>query len=240
MSGLDKIVLAIDTSDGPEMERLFGVAKTAAVRAKLGLELATATSWGYLSRQAEDFGVPWIADAKLHDIPNTVAAAVRNLVALPHPPFAITMHASAGEDALRAAQQAAGDVMILAVTVLTSIPYGEAEDMYVSALAHKPSDELCVGLGRTVEYMASRAASAEVGGVVCSAHEIAEVKPYGLFCMVPGTRSAGADAHDQKRTATPGEAIAAGADLLVIGRQVTASDDPFAEIDRLEKEIEAA
>ena len=165
------------------------------------------------------------ADLKLHDIPNTVAAAVRALV--PLAPAYLNVHAAGGGDmmaaAARAAHEAAGDAglagpKILAVTVLTSLSEADLNDIGVNG---SPRDQ--------VLRLAALAAKNGMDGVVCSAEEVEmlrhEMGPK-FSLVVPGIRPAGAAQHDQKRVMTPEAAIAAGADVLVIGRAITQNPDP--------------
>lgn len=231
LSARERLILAIDTNDNVRARELGAVAKNAGAQTvKMGLELSTAESWLFCSRLAGLAGLDWVADAKLHDIPNTVRGAVSALSELPHPPVAITMHTSAGAEAMRAAQEAAGEIRMLGVTVLTSLDTREAADIYHTTV------------GRKVVEFGNDAIYAGLAGVVCSAQEVGDVKAImngDLFTMVPGTRSAGADRGDQARVMTPAEAVQAGADWLVIGRQITGAPDPAAAFEAVVTEIEA-
>ena len=171
------------------------------------------------------FGQDIFLDLKLHDIPNTVAAAVRALV--PLAPAYLNVHAAGGGDmmaaAARAAHEAAGDAglagpKMLAVTVLTSLSEADLNDIGVNG---SPRDQ--------VLRLAALAAKNGMDGVVCSAEEVEmlrhEMGPK-FSLVVPGIRPAGAAQHDQKRVMTPEAAIAAGADVLVIGRAITQNPDP--------------
>lgn len=164
-------------------------------------------------------------DVKLHDTPNTVglrAEKCKNSGA-----DIMTVHASGGIEMMMAAVQK-GPATILAITILTSIP----------------EEELTEPLKARVLYLARMAKLAGVHGIVCSAQEVGMLSKRpelnGLEFVVPGIRSAGKDAGDQKRIGTPGATIKAGATRLVIGRQLTDSKDPVAELDRIEAEIAAA
>jgi orotidine-5'-phosphate decarboxylase len=158
-------------------------------------------------------------DLKLHDIPNTVGAAAASAARLGA--SLLTVHATGGEAALRAAVAGAReDCGILAVTVLTSLDaaalggaWGRAE----------------VSVSDEVERLARIAAAAGAHGIVCSGHEAKRVRAaFGgaLRILVPGVRFAGGAAHDQSRVVTVGGAVEAGADYLVLGRAVTAAADP--------------
>lgn len=231
----ERLILAIDTSERAEAQRQVSIAKNAGARlVKLGLEISSATSWEYCSTLAADYDLDWVADAKLDDIPNTVAGAVKNIAGLDHPPFGITMHTNAGFESMKKAQEEAGDIIIFGVTELTSIPPEETMETYVIR-----ADGRAIGMKReeVVAARARKAANAGLKGVVASPKEVGMIKSIpqtsSLFAMIPGTRSPGADSHDQSNVATPAAAIANGADTLVIGRQVTQAENPalaFAQI----------
>lgn len=226
----ERIILAIDTSREADAERLARVAKEAGARfVKLGLELSSATSWRYCSELAASNGLDWVADAKLHDIPKTVVGTVKNITSQEHKPFGITMHTTAGREAMRAAQETAGEVKMLGVTILTSITEEEAQSTYRVPVSQK------------VLELATDAAEAGVAGVVASPKEVGMIKnneaTRGLFAMIPGTRSATAEVQDQARVGTPATAIQDGADLLVIGRQITQAEDPAQAYEALVAEI---
>lgn len=230
----ERVVLAVDTSERAEAERLITLAGEAGARfVKLGLEIQSATSWRECSEMAAAAGVEWVADAKLDDIPNTTASAVKNIVGFDHPPAAITIHANSGVESMRAAQDIAGEagVMMLGVTHLTSISEAETKQTY--------------RFGRNIMVGRRMLKMVEAGldGYVCSPREleaVVEKKPAfrSMFGMIPGTRSKGADAHDQKNTRTPAEAIEYGANLLVIGRQVTNAANPAEALQKVVTEIE--
>jgi orotidine-5'-phosphate decarboxylase len=157
-------------------------------------------------------------DLKLHDIPNTVAGAARSVAGLG--PRFLTVHAGGGADMVRAAVEAAPDVTIAAVTVLTSMSASALDDV---GLAGPPLD--------AVRRLAALAVGAGAGALVCSPQEVAAVRSEvgpGVVLITPGVRPVGADVGDQARVATPQQALADGADLLVIGRPITAAPDPGA------------
>ena len=131
LSSQERIILAIDASREDDARSLAALAKESGARfVKLGLELSSATSWRFCSELAAENELDWVADAKLDDIPNTVAATVRNIATLPLPPFGITMHTTAGKEAMEAAQEEAGNIKMLGVTVLTSIKDEEVRNIY--------------------------------------------------------------------------------------------------------------
>ena len=196
---------------------------------KVGSELFTATGPDAV-RAMRDRALDVFLDLKFHDIPNTVRGAVRSAAGLGA--TLVTVHASGGHDMLSAAAEGAGDRCgVLAVTVLTSLDsegLGRAWGREVGAV----DDEVL----RLVEL----ARSAGVHGIVCSAMEAAAVRAeYGevLDILVPGIRLEGGPAHDQARVATPAEAVAAGADYLVLGRAVTSAADPRAAMSRVKESL---
>ena len=181
---------------------------------KVGLELFLATGSGVVDAVRGDNEV--FLDLKLHDIPNTVAGATRSVARLR--PRYLTVHAGGGADMVRAAVEAAPDVTIAAVTVLTSMSQQTLLDV---GLAGPPMD--------AVRRLATLAVGAGAGALVCSPQEVAAVRAEvgpGIVLITPGVRPAGADVGDQARVATPQQALADGADLLVIGRPITAAADP--------------
>jgi orotidine-5'-phosphate decarboxylase len=209
----DRLILALDVDDIVAATRLLANLRPWFGVAKVGLELFTATGPdAVLAVAGEGFKV--FVDLKLHDIPTTVGRAAEVIGALGA--SYLTMHAAGGADMLSAgvhgldegARKAGLDPPVaLAVTILTSEGTASA-----TLLA-----------GRV-------AAAVEAGckGVVCAAADVAEVKALApqLLIVVPGIRPIGVPANDQARPATPAEAIAAGADLLVVGRAVTAAANP--------------
>lgn len=154
-------------------------------------------------------------DLKLHDIPNTVAGACRSVERFA--PEFLTVHASGGAAMIRAAAETLPDTKIVAVTILTSLSYQDLTDIGY--------------LGTPIEAvtrLASLAVTAGARAIVCSPIEVAAVRavvPSNITLITPGVRPAGVDAGDQSRVATPEQAIADGADLVVIGRPITGSSD---------------
>ena len=174
-------------------------------------------------------------DLKFHDIPNTVAGAVRSAKALGA--SMITVHASGGAAMLRAAVDAAGDqdeVSIMGVTVLTSLTGPEVAESW-------GRDE--VDPQAEVMRLAGLVEASGAHGIVCSGLEAAGVKRrFGsrLNLLVPGVRPAGEATQDQARVVTPGEAVRAGARYIVVGRAVTKAPDPAAAMDRINREMTEA
>ncbi|MGH3319140.1 MAG: orotidine-5'-phosphate decarboxylase [Streptosporangiaceae bacterium] len=167
-------------------------------------------------------------DLKLHDIPATVAEAARAVSALE--PAYLTVHAAGGAAMIRAAVDCAGpSTRITAVTVLTSL---SGDDLVASGVTTPPLD---VVLRRAV-----LAVSAGARAVVCSPREVAAVRAEvgpEVRLLTPGVRPAGYASHDQRRVAPPSETLAAGADLLVIGRPITDAADPGAAAGEMAAEL---
>ncbi|MGB3723454.1 MAG: orotidine-5'-phosphate decarboxylase [Pacificimonas sp.] len=213
---------------------LFCAVDTADLARACDLALAIAPHVGGLKLGLEfwnSFGAPGVAevmarapklrlflDLKLHDIPNTVAGAVR---ALENVEFDIlTVHASGGADMMRAAKQAAPEhSAVVGVTVLTSM---DDADLTAAGVADTADAQ--------VARLAALAKESGLDGIVCSPREVEARRADwadGLF-VVPGIRPTGADVGDQKRVMTPLEAMQAGAGLLVVGRPITAASEPAA------------
>lgn len=186
---------------------------------KIGLQLFCSAGRSVVSAVRDAGAERIFLDLKLHDIPNTVAGAVRALADLGVDE--LTIHTGGGQGMMAAAVAAAeGRLTLLGVTVLTSLDVGEL----AAVGAAGPPDALA-------ERRARLAAEAGVGGLVCSAAEVARIRDAvgpAVRLVTPGIRPAGASAGDQRRVATPAAAIRDGADLLVIGRAVTAAVDPEA------------
>jgi orotidine-5'-phosphate decarboxylase len=199
---------------------------------KVGLEAFVAEGPSLVGEVAAT-GPKVFLDLKLHDIPATVgravAAAARSGASM------VNVHASGGRAMLEAARDAAtraGLAKLVAVTLLTSID--------AKALADLPMAGHPEGIARRLALLAKQCA---LDGVVCSATDLAFVRDAcggGFLTVVPGIRPAGSEAGDQRRIATPAAAIEAGADLLVIGRPVTAAADPDAALGRVLEEVAAA
>lgn len=213
------VFCAIDTTDVALATAWVGVAAAAGFGIKIGKEFFAAHGPAAVRRLRPD-GIPLFLDLKLHDIPNTVAGAVRALVASVAPTF-LTVHASGGRAMLQAAVDAAGsDTGILAVTVLTSL---SADDLAATGI---------VGTAQAqVLRLAQLSAQCGVAGVVAAAHEIVALRQAlsrSIKLVIPGIRLPGAAADDQKRVMGPAEALLLGADWLVIGRPITQARDPQA------------
>ena len=196
---------------------------------KVGLELFTAE--GSAAVQAlKQRNKRVFLDLKLHDIPSTVARAVARARVLEVD--LLTLHATGGRPMMEAAAQAAeNDLTLLGVTVLTSMTSSDME--------HSWGREVD-SIEEEVVRLATLVRDSGVGGVVASVREAAPVKRAlgsDLVVVTPGIRFAGGDAHDQARVSTPGAAVAAGADYLVIGRSVTQAPDPAEALRRVHEEM---
>lgn len=212
------IAVALDAPDVETAARWAQAVTPYVSVVKVGLELFCRTGPSIVDVVRGGTGVGLFLDLKLHDIPNTVAGAACGVAKLK--PKYLTVHASGGRDMVRAAVDAAPDVTIAAVTVLTSLGDGALDEI---GLLGPPAD--------AVRRLATLAVAAGAGALVCSPQEVAAVRAEvgpGITLITPGVRPAGADAQDQARIATPERALADGADLLVIGRPITGAADPGA------------
>ncbi len=212
------IFCAIDLAD---VDAAYAVASQVAPYVgglKIGLEFFVANGPVGVQRLAR-LGLPLFLDLKLHDIPNTVAAAVRSAAAL-NVTF-LTIHISGGREMMRRAVEAAdGKVKLLGVTVLTSL---DEDDLTATGQALPLSGQVA-RLGKLgLEY--------GLDGLVCSPHEVPALRLTGgsaPILMVPGIRPADTHTQDQKRTMSPASAISTGATYVVIGRPITQAADPAA------------
>ena len=184
---------------------------------KLGLEFFCAHGHHGVHEIAH-IGLPIFLDLKLHDIPNTVAAAMQAIHVLE--PAIVTIHAAGGRAMMEDAKAAAGErCKVVAVTVLTSLDDRDLHRTGVSGNAHDQALRL-----------AELAQVAGLDGIVCSGHEVAAIHRQWKdgFLVVPGLRPANGQTADQKRTVTPREARDAGASVLVVGRPISRAEDPLA------------
>jgi orotidine-5'-phosphate decarboxylase len=197
---------------------------------KVGFELYAAGGMEFVSQLAS-FRKRVFLDLKLYDIGETVKRATRKICQSGAVTF-LTVHGS--RSVMRAAFEGRGEskVKLLAVTVLTSFDQEDLADLGYP-----------VAVSDLVELRVKNAVESGLEGVVCSPLEVARVRAVGgpgLTLVTPGVRSAGAGAGDQKRVATPAEALRNGADYLVIGRQVTRAADPRGAVEAILTEIDEA
>jgi orotidine-5'-phosphate decarboxylase len=214
----NRICAALDFAAWEQAEPFARAIAPAVGMLKVGLELFVAEGPAVV-RAAAALGRPVFLDLKLHDIPNTVEGAARSAAATGA--SLLTVHASGGAEMIRAAVRGAGGrLRVLAVTVLTSIDSAALETIGLAG----PPEAAVVRLARL-------AAGAGAGGLVCSPHEVAQVRAAvgpGPLLVVPGVRPPGAAKGDQARVATPAEAVRAGADVIVVGRPLRDAADPVA------------
>jgi orotidine-5'-phosphate decarboxylase len=232
-----KIIVALDVGSGEEALALVSGLKDARVF-KVGMELFTAEGPGLLKEIAR-LGKRVFLDLKFHDIPNTLAGAVR--CATRHDVYMLTLHTSGGKEMMaRAAEAAAQEAQrlgksrpyLLGVTVLTSFKEAELEEVGLFA-----------SVSEQVLRLASLAREAGLDGVVCSPQEIELIRTElgkDFLVVTPGIRPAWAAAQDQKRVMTPGEALKKGADYLVIGRPITHAASPQEAFLKIIEEIQKA
>jgi orotidine-5'-phosphate decarboxylase len=232
-SPADRLIVALDlpsaTAALDVVDELQGVCRWF----KVGMELYYAAGNSIVTRLRER-GFEVFLDLKLHDIPNTVAGAVRSVSCTGA--SLLTLHAAGGEKMIRAAVQAASRAdspRLLAVTVLTSM---DGTDLNATGVPDSPETQ--------VVRLAKLARGAGVAGLVCSPQEVAAVRQAvgdDTLLVVPGVRPAGtAGSDDQARVATPAHAIANGASMLVVGRPITQAADPAKAAAAILAEIQAA
>jgi orotidine-5'-phosphate decarboxylase len=233
----DRLFVALDVDDLKAADHLMSRMQGVVSQYKLGAQLLTAAGpEAVMHVRRRGFGVFY--DAKFHDIPRTVGAAVAAACRIGA--TIVNVHAGGGKDMMAAAAQAAVEVahklrqpktMVLGVTVLTSLTQAQL------------TRELGVRLRlqSQVVQLARLAKAAGLDGVVASPQEITAVRRAcgpDFVILTPGIRPAGASLNDQKRTMTPGQAMAAGADYLVVGRPVYEARDPLAVVRAIYQEME--
>ncbi len=227
------VFVALDT---PHLERALALANGVRPHVggiKLGLEFFSANGPGGIQAMAE-LGLPIFLDAKFHDIPNTVGRAVRAVAGLGL--TILNVHAAGGPAMLRAAREAVEAVqprpLLLGVTVLTSL-----DDSDLASIGHYgPTLALTERLGGLT-------LDCGLDGVICSPAEVTALRDRcgrSFKLVVPGVRPAGDVAGDQKRVTTPAQAIAAGANAIVIGRPITQANDPEKAAAAIAEEIGVA
>ncbi|MBI3415518.1 MAG: orotidine-5'-phosphate decarboxylase [Verrucomicrobia bacterium] len=218
------IIAALDVPSAQAARSLAAQIAPSVGAFKIGSELFTIAGTEIV-RELRAAGAAVFLDLKFHDIPNTVSKAVAAAVQLDVQ--MLTIHTSGGLEMMRAAEQSAQDAarqlgrpppLVLGVTVLTSMDAQQLTEIGLSS-----------NVGQQVERLATLAVKAGLRGLVCSPLEIValrELLPANIQLVTPGIRTGAEKADDQKRTLSAGEAMAAGADWLVIGRPIYASSDP--------------
>jgi orotidine-5'-phosphate decarboxylase len=227
----ERTFVALDTTDLVYALDLANALSGHVGGMKVGKEFFTACGPDGV-RAVTDCGMPVFLDLKFHDIPNTVAGAVKASLALS--PFMVNVHACGGETMMRAAAQSAeaageGRPLVLGVTVLTSMDESDLQGIGVES-----------SVPDQVLRLASLAQFSGMDGVVCSAREVEDLREHlgkEFKLVVPGIRPQWASSDDQKRIVTPAAAIAIGADYLVIGRPITGAGDPVEAADKIAAEI---
>ncbi len=211
------IAVALDAPDLQTAVAWAGACRNSVSTLKVGLETYLRDgAAGVAAIRAAAPDCDLFLDLKLHDIPNTVAGAARSIASLR--PDLLTVHASGGPAMIQAAAEALPNTKITAVTVLTSMSEGDVQAVGWAGTAEE-----------TVLQLARLAVSSGARALVCSPAEVGSVRAAvgaGVTLVTPGVRPVGAAAGDQVRVTTPAQALADGADLLVIGRPITAAADP--------------
>jgi orotidine-5'-phosphate decarboxylase len=222
MDPRQRLIVALDVSSSAAAQKIVAAVGDSAHAYKVGMQLYTAEGPAIL-RELVGSGRKVFLDLKYHDIPNTVGAAVREAAQLGV--SMLTVHACGGGKMLRAAVEAAQDtnpnLLVLAVTVLTSLDEGDLSMLGIRG-----------GVLDQVLRLTALALSNGCQGVVASAQEASALREeFGrdFIIVTPGVRPAGSGADDQARVVTPAEAIAAGASYIVVGRPITEAPDPAAE-----------
>ena len=223
-----RIIVALDFPGAEQALALAIQLDPQLCRVKVGKELFTAAGPQLVERLMSQ-GFEVFLDLKFHDIPNTVAGACKAAAGLGV--WMVNVHALGGKKMLSAAREAIpiGTTKLIAVTLLTSMGKDDLSDI---GLTGEPE--------MVVQRLASLAGSCGLDGVVCSALETSHLRQMmgNDFCLVtPGIRPLDASVDDQQRVTTPSQAIANGANYLVIGRPITQAADPLAMLQRLNAEI---
>jgi orotidine-5'-phosphate decarboxylase len=231
MSPRDRLIVALDVADSAAARALADRLAGEVGMLKVGSQLFTAAGPDVV-RALVDGGHRVFLDLKFHDIPNTVAGAVSAAAGLGV--SLLTIHSAGGTAMIEAAARAArgSSARVLAITVLTSLDGGVLDAIGMTG-----------GVDGTVARMAKLAAEAGADGVVASPHEARALRlasRAGFLIVTPGIRPNGAALGDQSRASTPRDALLAGADYLVVGRPITAAEDPVAAARAIVREMEAA
>lgn len=236
LEAVDRLIVALDYPNRAVALAMARTLRPVVARFKVGLELFTAEGPRLVDELA-DLGADVFLDLKFHDIPNTVAGAVRS--AARTRAWMINVHAAGGRAMMEHAAGAAAEEaarsgrprpLVLAVTVLTSL--GERELLHEVGLARTPAEQ--------VAWWAELARAAGLDGVVCSPLEarlVRQVCGPGFLVVTPGVRPGWSASGDQQRITTPAEALAAGADYLVVGRPITGAPNPLEAARRVLAEI---
>ncbi len=227
MNICEKVFVAVDTHDFAKAKDIIAALHGQVAGVKLGLEFYMKFGAEGIDRLMRNSHMKLFLDLKLHDIPNTVVGALDTLKLL-HPEF-ITIHGAGGRDMLaQSVQKLSGSgIKILAVSLLTSL---DSQDLKQLGIEISPA--------QFVENIAKLASDTGVDGIVCSANEAGAISANtpNLIRMVPGIRPKNSAQSDQKRTATPLQALLSGASYLVIGRPITESKNIQKTLDDINNE----
>ena len=229
MDARDRLIIPLDVPTVMEAEAMVETLGDTVSFYKIGHQLAFAGGLNFV-RELRDAGKSVFLDMKLLDIDNTIAKGVENIVRMGVQMTTIHAYPNAMKAAVDAARES--DLCLLGVTVLTSMDDNDLVKSGYSLNAHD-----------LVLQRANQASEIGMGGVVASANEASEIRHSvrpEMMIVTPGIRPSGADVGDQKRVMTPADAIKAGSTHLVVGRPVTAADDPKAAAQAIIAEIEAA
>lgn len=236
MTPRDRLIVALDFPSREDALRLVDALGDAVLWYKVGLELYLAEG-APMVQELRNRGKQVFLDLKLHDIPNTVAAAVR--AASRMGASMLTLHAAGGPEMLQAAARAApiglkpetGDLQLLGVTVLTSMDRAQLQAI---GIQRTPAEQVLL--------LGPMAMQSGMAGLVCSAEEVALLREQcggGVLLIVPGIRSAQDAVGDQRRIASASEAIRSGATRVVVGRPITRASNPFNAAERILSEMDA-
>ena len=227
-----EVILALDVETQEQAKIILDQTGEQLSWIKIGLQTYLRDGPDFIRYLADD-GKRIFLDLKLHDIPNTMAKALESLSRLPVE--LLTLHASAGPEALQRCAQFAKDSMpsvtLLGVTVLTSMNEDHLRSVGISASSEEQ-----------VERLAKMATDVGIGGIVCSPLELNRLRgivPSETILVTPGIRPSGSETGDQKRIMTPKQAQQAGANFLVIGRPILSSPDPAQALAIIHEELES-
>ncbi len=236
----ERIILALDVDNAFQALQIVQKLNGHVGAFKVGLELVNAAGIGILEKLRDAGADRIFYDCKLHDIPNTVGGAMKAIAR--HGLWMTNLHASGGKRMIAAAVKALNESsleagvappILLGVTLLTSLT---EEELHTELLVPQGASDYVVSMAKLVQ-------EAGGNGVVSSPHEIEAVRAVcgpGFKIVTPGVRPKGVDAGDQRRTMTPREAVARGADYLVIGRAISGAEDPVAATSAIAQEIASA
>jgi len=222
-----ELIVALDYNDLGDVRSLLKTLGKSVGFYKVGLRLFTAHHKAAVEEVAAS-GAKVFLDLKFHDIPQTVALAVEESARLGV--YSCSLHLTGGKEMLKQAAKAKGRMKLWGISVLTSL---SAEDLAAAGMFRPDT---------LVPELARIGVASGIDGVVCSGEEAESLAAQTLRpqIIVPGVRPAGESAHDQKRVVTPGEAVARGADFIVVGRPVTGAKDPKAAAESIQEEILSA